>query len=44
MDILGKIFAIITSIIFTFSGVAPIIADYDAETSTKLTQTQMVTG
>lgn len=44
MDILGKIFAIISSIIFTFSGAAPIIADYDAETSTKLTQTQMITG
>lgn len=44
MDILGKIFAIISSIIFTFSGVAPIIAEYDAETSTKLTQTQMITG
>ncbi len=44
MDILGKIFAFITSIIFTFSGVAPIIAEYDTETSTILTQTQMVTG
>lgn len=44
MDILGKIFAIISSIIFTFSGASPIIADYDAEASTKLTQTQMITG
>ncbi len=44
MDILGKIFAFITSIIFTFSGVAPIIAEYDAQTSTLLTQTQMITG
>ena len=44
MDILGKIFALITSIIFTFSGGGPTIADFDAETSTKLTQTQMVTG
>ena len=44
MDILGEVFAIITSIIFTFSGGGPTIADYDAETSTKLTQTQMITG
>lgn len=44
MDILGKIFALITSIIFTFSGGGPTIAEYDAETSTKLTQTQMITG
>ncbi len=44
MDILGKIFALITSIIFTFSGGGPTIGEFDAETSTKLTQTQMVTG
>ncbi len=44
MDILGKIFALITSLIFTFSGGGPTIGEFDAETSTKLTQTQMVTG
>ena len=44
MDILGKIFALITSLIFTFSGGGPTIGEYDAETSTKLTQKQMVTG
>lgn len=44
MDILGKIFALITSIIFTFSGGGPIIADYDATPSTKLTQTDMIAG
>lgn len=44
MDILGKIFALITSIIFTFSGGGPTIAEFDAEPSTKLTQTQMITG
>ena len=44
MDILGKIFALITSIIFTFSGGGPLIAEYDAEPSTKLTQTDMIAG
>ena len=44
MDILGKIFALITSIIFTFSGGGPFIAEYDAEPSTKLTQTDMIAG
>ena len=44
MDILGKIFALITSIIFTFSGGGPIIAEHDATPSTKLTQTDMIAG
>lgn len=44
MDLLSKIAAVITSIIFFFSGGGPIIAEYDAEPSTKLTQTDMIAG
>ena len=44
MDLLSKIAAVITSIIFFFSGGGPIIAEYDAEASTKLTQTEMISG
>lgn len=44
MGILEKIAAVITSIVFFFSGGGPIIAEYDAEPSTKLTQTDMVAG
>ena len=44
MDTLSKIAAVIMSVVFFLSGGGPIIAEYDAEPSTKLTQTDMVAG
>lgn len=44
MDLLSKIAAVIMSVVFFFNGGGPIIAEYDVETSTKLTQTQMISG
>ena len=44
MDILSKIAAVIMSVVFFFYGSGPIIAEFDAEPSTKLTQTDMVSG
>ena len=44
MDFLGKIAAVMMSIYFFLCGGAPIIAEYDATPSTKLTQTDMVAG
>ena len=44
MGILEKIASVIVSIIFFFSAGGPIIAEYDAEPSTKLTQTDMISG
>ncbi len=40
----AKFFTIITAIIFFFSGGGPAIAEFDAEPSTKLTQTEIVSG
>lgn len=40
----AKFFTLITAIIFFFSGGGPVIAEFDAEPSTKLTQTQMISG
>lgn len=44
MGIIEKIAAVIVSIVFFFSGGGPIIAQFDGEPSTKLTQTDMVGG
>ena len=43
MDFIGKVFVFITSLIFFFSGGGPTIAEF-AEPSTKLTQTEIVSG
>lgn len=39
-----KIFAFITAVIFFISGGGPVIGEFDAEPSTKLTQTEMISG
>ena len=44
MDLYGKFFAVIASIIFFISGGGPLYGDFDVEPSTKLTQTEMVSG
>lgn len=44
MGMLEKIAAVITSIVFFLSGGGPLIAEYDATPSTKLTQTDMIAG
>lgn len=40
----AKFFALITAIIFALNGGGPAIAQFDAEASTKLTQTEMIAG
>ena len=44
MGTLEKIAAVIVSVIFFLNGGGPIIAEYDATPSTKLTQTDMIAG
>ena len=44
MDLYGKFFAFVAAVIFFISGVGPVIGEFDAEPSTKLTQTEMVGG
>lgn len=43
-DFIGKFFALVTAIIFILNGGGPSIAEFDAEPSTKLTQTEMISG
>ncbi len=40
----AKFFTVVTAIIFFFSGGGPAIAEFDAESSTKLTQTEIISG
>ncbi len=40
----ARFFAFITALIFLFNGGGPLIGEYDAEVSTKLTQTEMISG
>ena len=44
MDLYGKFFAFVAAVIFFISGGGPVIGEFDAETSTKLTQTEIVSG
>ncbi len=44
MDFYGKFFAFIAAVIFFISGTGPVIGEFDAEPSTKLTQTEMIGG
>lgn len=44
MDLYGKFFAFVAAVIFFLSGGGPVIGEFDAEPSTKLTQTEMVSG
>lgn len=43
-DFISKFFAAVTAIIFALSGGGPVIAEFDAEPSTKLTQTEIISG
>ncbi|MBQ7296174.1 MAG: hypothetical protein IJW86_08305 [Clostridia bacterium] len=40
----AKFFALVTAIIFALNGGGPVIAEFDTEASTKLTQTEMIFG
>lgn len=44
MDLYSKFFVFVATVIFFITGGAPVIGEFDAEPSTKLTQTEMVSS